>query len=149
MNELTVRSATEADLAALKIIEDACFPDPWSEGALASHLQNETTVTLLATLDGVAVGSLLLSFLPPEGEIYRIATLPDARRRGVGRALLSAGLSLAARAGVLRIFLDVRASNTAAQSLYTTHGFAQTGVRRDYYRAPREDAVLMEREVSP
>lgn len=88
-----------------------------------------------------------MGLMPPEGEIYRIATLPSARCRGVGRALLARGEELAQEAGVCRIFLDVRASNEPAKALYATHGYAQTGIRRDYYRVPREDAVLMEREV--
>ena len=128
-------------------LEEACFPDPWSEGAIASHLASSATLTLLAVRDGEAVGAILMGLTPPEGEIYRIAALPEARRTGVGRALLAEGLSLAKAAGTERIFLDVRVSNEPARALYATHGFRETGIRRDYYRSPREDAVLMEREV--
>ena len=141
------RIATALDLPALARIEEACFPDPWSEGAIASHLASSATLTLLAVRDGEAVGAILMGLTPPEGEIYRIATLPEARRTGVGRALLAEGLSLAKAAGTERIFLDARVSNEPARALYATHGFRETGIRRDYYRSPREDAVLMEREV--
>lgn len=147
MSSLECRAATALDLPALARIEAACFPDPWSEGALSSHLASDATLTLLAVLDGKAVGAILMGIAPPEGEIYRIATLPEARRMGVGRALLDGGLSQAKVAEVTRIFLDVRVSNAPARTLYATHGFRETGIRRDYYRAPREDAVLMEREV--
>ena len=147
MTSFELRRAEAADLPALCAIEAACFSDPWSEGALASHLDNSATLTLVATADGRAVGALLLGLCPPEAEIYRIATLPDARRLGIGRALLSRGLDALREAGVTKIFLDVREGNTPARTLYATHGFRETGVRRDYYRAPRENAVLMEREV--
>ena len=147
MSFLECRAATALDLPALASIEEACFPDPWSEGAIASHLASDATLTLLAILDGEAVGAILMGLTPPEGEIYRIATLPEARRKGVGRALLAEGLSLSKAAGTERIFLDVRVSNEPARALYATHGFRETGIRRDYYRSPREDAVLMEREV--
>lgn len=144
---LEIRRATEADTAALARLEKDCFPDPWSEGALASHLASEATATLVACREGEIVGAILLGLTPPEGEIYRIATLPSCRRGGVGRALLTAAERTAREAGVARMFLDVRVSNEPARALYATHGYAQTGIRRDYYRAPREDAVLMEREV--
>ncbi|MBQ8859693.1 MAG: GNAT family N-acetyltransferase, partial [Clostridia bacterium] len=127
MKTLELRRATAADIPALARIEEACFPDPWSEGALSSHLASEATLTLVACLDGEAVGALLMGLMPPEGEIYRIATLPSARCRGVGRALLARGEELAQEAGVCRIFLDVRASNEPAKALYATHGYAQTG----------------------
>ena len=147
MTSFEIRRAAVTDIPALATIEAACFSDAWSEGALALHLDSAATLTLVATADGRVVGALLLGLCPPEAEIYRIATLPEARRHGIGRALLSRGLHVLREAGVTKIFLDVREGNTPARTLYATHGFRETGVRRDYYRAPREHAVLMEREV--
>ena len=145
---ITIRVALEDDLAALSEIEAACFSDPWSEGALRAHLLSETGLSFVALEDGAVLGYLLLSCLPPEGEVYRLGVLPAARRRGIGRLLLERGLSAWREAGVSRLFLDVRAGNAPAISLYSALGFTVCGRRAGYYRAPREVAVLMERDLS-
>ncbi|MBQ8859473.1 MAG: ribosomal protein S18-alanine N-acetyltransferase [Clostridia bacterium] len=146
MGEVTVRPAAAEDVSALAALEKECFPDPWGETAVAGQLSASYGLSLVAERDGIAVGYLFLAVLPPEGDVNRIAVSPAARRAGVGDALLRAGLAAAAERGVSRIFLDVRESNLPAISLYRKHGFAETGRRKDYYRAPRENAVLMERE---
>lgn len=141
-----IRPATVADLPALVEIERACFPDPWGEGALRGQLEAATGLSLVAeTAKGVA-GYLLLAVLPPEGEVYRVAVRPTARRCGIADALLTDGLARLAAAGVTRLFLDVRAGNDPARALYEKHGFLAVGRRKGYYRAPTEDAILMERE---
>ena len=85
----------------------------------------------------------MLRVVAGEGELLRIAVHPDTRRQGVGRALLRAVLSAVADACPLGVFLEVRASNVAARHLYAREGFVEHGRRRDYYHAPREDAILM------
>lgn len=146
---MLLRHGKAGDAAAIAAIEGACFSRPWSEYSIVGHLSAEgkTTLTLVAEEDGRLLGVLLLSCLPPEGEVYRLAVLPEARRRGLGRALMAAGLGALAAAGVRRVFLDVRVSNAAAISLYASFGFTECGRRASYYHAPREDAMLMEREL--
>ncbi|MBQ7376963.1 MAG: ribosomal protein S18-alanine N-acetyltransferase [Clostridia bacterium] len=135
--------ATKKDAEILAEIEASVFSDAWSPAAMDSHLDGVCSVALLLTADGVPVGSLTGSLLAPEGEIYRVAVLPAYRRRGLARALLSAFLKTARAANVEELFIEVRASNSAAQGLYRSFGFAEYGVRRNYYKAPNEDAVLM------
>ena len=144
---MKIREALVGDAPTLAALEAACFSDAWGEGAILSHLASETTKTLIAEKDGAPVGALFLSCLPPEGEVYRLCVLPAHRRGGIGRALMAAGLAAEREAGVAKMFLDVRAGNTAAQLLYREMGFSVSGERKNYYRAPREDAVLMEREL--
>ena len=146
MGEVTVRLATAGDAPALAALERECFPDPWGESAVTGQLSAAHCFSRVAERDGAPVGYLFMSILPPEGDVNRIAVRPAARRAGVGDALLAAGLAAAAERGVEKTFLDVRESNLPAISLYRKHGFAETGRRKDYYRAPRENAVLMERE---
>jgi len=69
------------------------------------------------------------------------------QRRGIGRELLRFVMKLAHGYEATRIFLEVRPSNVAARALYASAGFAEIGVRRDYYPAGerREDAVVLER----
>jgi ribosomal-protein-alanine N-acetyltransferase len=144
---ITLRHARPEDAAALAAIEQACFSRPWSEYSIRAHIAGENAFSLVAEEDGTPLGVLFLSCLPPEGEVYRLSVLPAARRRGIGRLLLAEGLRLEQAAGVTKMFLDVRVSNTPAITLYTAFGFAACGRRANYYHAPREDALLMEREL--
>lgn len=140
---IAVRRASRADVGFLSRAESVCFSDPWHESALESHLAADGSLALVCELDGVPAGYLLAMLCPPEGEIYRVAVLPDARRAGIGRLLIEEALRTP---GVTEWFLDVRESNAAARALYAKTGFTECGIRRDYYRAPRENAILMEKK---
>ena len=96
------------------------------------------------TADGALLGYGGISLVADEAEIITVAVSPAHRRQGIARALMEHMLYLAedARASV---YLEVRASNTPARELYLSLGFAETGVRKNYYTSPREDAVLMMR----
>ena len=73
-----------------------------------------------------------------------IAVDPLFRRRGIGEMLLEGLIGEAKKREAAGIFLEVRESNEAARAMYENAGFAVTGVRRDYYHAPRENAVIMQ-----
>ncbi len=77
------------------------------------------------------------------GEVLNLAVAPAWRRRGVARALLDQGLEVLSARGAGEVFLEVRVSNQAAQALYVAAGFRPTGMRADYYRNPREDALVL------
>jgi ribosomal-protein-alanine N-acetyltransferase len=68
----------------------------------------------------------------------------NCRRQGVGSALVAACMAWAAKAGASTVRLEVRASNTAAHALYRRYGFSTAGVRRAYYSAPVEDALVLQ-----
>ena len=95
-----------------------------------------------------ATGTLLgyggISLAADEAEIITVAVSPAHRRQGIARALMEHMLRLAEDA-LASVYLEVRASNTPAIELYRSLGFAGTGVRKNYYTSPREDAVLMMR----
>ena len=76
-------------------------------------------------------------------EIYRIAVLPDYRRRGVAYRLLSYALKTERGRGLECVFLEVREGNLAARGLYRSYGFSEYGKRKNYYKNPTEDAVVM------
>ena len=137
---LSVRPATEADLPFVAALEAEIFSDPWSREDIAAHLTSAHLLLLIAEADGVGCGYLLGSLIAPEGEIYRVAVAPHARRLGAGRALCQALLSLCDVC-----FLEVRRSNTAARALYESLGFTLVGERKNYYKNPTEDACLYRR----
>ena len=146
MSALTVRPGAEDALPFLLRGESACFPDPWGEGGIRGQLSSDVGLSLVCYSDGEPAGYLFATLMPPDGEILRIATLPAFRRRGVGRALLAELFRQAGGAGVDCLFLDVRESNVPARALYAACGFRESGRRSAYYRATREDAILMERK---
>ena len=80
--------------------------------------------------------------LAPEWELENIVVAPAARRKGLGKRLLEALLAAARETNSRSVFLEVRASNAAARSLYEKAGFEPTGRRKSYYTNSAEDAVL-------
>jgi ribosomal-protein-alanine N-acetyltransferase len=88
----------------------------------------------------LSVGALLAWHVADELQILDVATLPELRRRGIGRALLEHALAYARRHAVRLVLLEVRRSNGAALGLYLTSGFVLTNERQGYY-SDGEDAL--------
>jgi len=144
--EPCIREGGMGDLFALAAMEAAVFPDDaWSENALSLHLAAEHNRVLVAEKDGVPVGYLLFSVLPPESELYRVACLSDCRKCGIGDRLMTAYLGAISACGVTDAFLEVRESNEAAIALYEKHGYTKVGCRKNYYRCPTENAAVYKR----
>jgi ribosomal-protein-alanine N-acetyltransferase len=101
---------------------------------------------LVADSGGKVAGFAVASWLRQEAvaEVEGLFVELDYRRQGVGSALIAACMTWAAKAGAFKVRLEVRASNTAAHALYRRHGFSPAGVRRAYYSAPVEDALVLQ-----
>ena len=104
---------------------------------------------LVALSAGYLAGFAAASWLPQEcaAEVESLVVDRPYRRRGMGGALIEACMTWAANAGASSVRLEVRASNAAALALYQRHGFSAAGVRRAYYSAPVEDALLLQARV--
>ena len=141
---LRIVPMTKEHLPAVAALEKTCFPaDPWSESMFRAALDNPAVAILLALgEDGGILGYAVLSCVLDEGNLDNIAVAPEARRNGVADALLST-LTAFGREHLARLMLEVRSSNAPALALYEKHGFAAVGRRKNYYDAPREDAILM------
>jgi [ribosomal protein S18]-alanine N-acetyltransferase len=156
---LHIRRAVRRDLAAMLRIEQASFADPWTVDSLATALSLERMRVLVAEAgdagrrDGdVApdvLGYVVALVVGPEAEIADLAVAPEARRQGIGRALLAGALAALQAAAVRTVYLEVRESNLAARTLYDSYGFESVGRRRGYYRSPVEDALVLRREIGP
>ena len=148
-----IRPGEPADIAAITEAERACFSDPWSESSIRDLFQNETSLVLVAELQNAAdrfAGYLSARAMGGEAEIMSLAVLPQFRRQGLGSGLVDWGLSALVERGARSVYLEVRESNEAARQLYGRRGFAPIGLRPDYYRKPREHAlVLALRLLSP
>ena len=142
--KLRIVPMTAQHLPAVAELERVCFPaDPWSEALYRAALDNPAVAILLALgEDGALLGYAVLSVVLDEGNLDDIAVAPEARRCGVADALL-ATLTRYGRDTLAFLTLEVRASNLPAIALYEKHGFVPVGQRKDYYNAPKEDAILM------
>ncbi len=147
-----LRPATPSDLDAIMAIERATFPsDAWSAGLMAAELRSPHGHYLVAEAeDGRIVGYAGLSAPrgAPDADVQTVAVRAEARRAGLGRALVSALLAEARERGAERVFLEVRADNPIAHRLYLSLGFADVGVRRGYYQPDGVDAVVMRLELA-
>jgi [ribosomal protein S18]-alanine N-acetyltransferase len=142
-----IRSAVPADAAGLVAIERRAFSDPWSEASFREALVSPWTFGLLAETGRGMAGYLIGREVAGTGEVLNLAVAPEFRRRGIGGALLEAGLAALRRRKVDEVFLEVRESNIEAQALYVGHGFRPVGQRAAYYRNPREDALVLRLEL--
>ena len=131
-------------------MERACYPDPWPAAAFASLPDNPRVCFVVARDDANRLTGYAIAWhVLDEGELANLAVAPEARRKGVASALLSAVLADAAERGTTRIFLEVRESNAAARALYSARGFDEVGRRKGYYRLPVEDALILRRTLTP
>ena len=139
-----VKRATVSDAKAIASLEEKTFSNPYSEEAVAEMLASSIHPSfLLEDHDGALLGYLLGQMISPEGDLLRIAVNLNARRCGVGRALIEAFLSHLRSNGCTVCFLDVREHNAPAQALYTSFGFTPFDRRKNYYHLPTEDAIVM------
>lgn len=137
--------ATHADLAEVTALERECYPDPWPQSAFAT-LPDHPHVHFLVAREapgGRIVGYSVAWFVADEGELANLAVAAGFRGRGFGTALLEAVLRDAAGQGVTAVYLEVRESNVAARKLYESRDFVEVGRRREYYRTPVEDALIL------
>lgn len=136
----------DSHIAGVAALEKACFSCPWSEKSLRAELENPLAVWLVAEQNGEFAGYIGAQAVMDEADVMDLAVVPELRRLGVGRALVTALVAALDARGVKRLTLEVRASNTAAAQLYASLGFTRAGVRRNYYEKPREDAVILGKE---
>ena len=127
-------------------IEQECFSHPWSRRMLEEELDNLSASFIAAQAeDGTILGYAGLTVVLDEGYINNIAVREEYRKQGIASALLDVFVRFAQAHQLAFLTLEVRASNSAAIALYQKHGFERAGERKNYYEAPKEDAILMTR----
>ena len=137
---------TLAHTAQVAELEGLCFSDPWSQASVAGELENPLSLWLVWEENGKVLGYVGSQTVLDETDMMNLAVLPVARRRGIARALILALVEQLKSRGSRCLTLEVRASNDAAIALYRSLDFAQVGKRPNYYRNPKEDALIMRKE---
>jgi ribosomal-protein-alanine N-acetyltransferase len=162
VRSVRVRRALPADIPAMMFLEqESSTAAHWSQGQYQSALA--TSDPLSERVGWVAevheqpgipsevpalLGFLVAHRIDREWELENIAVSATARRGGVGTSLLSVFLEHVYAENGSAIFLEVRESNQSARGFYSKIGFEETGVRKSYYGAPAEDAILYRRRIS-
>jgi ribosomal-protein-alanine N-acetyltransferase len=148
MNKGVIRPMLPDDLEAILEIERASFSTPWSLEAFKVELKdNEYARYLCLELNGQVIGYMGLWFILDEGHVTNIAITPHYRGQHWGEFLMRSVMEKMALQGMERMTLEVRVSNSSAQSLYKRLGFASAGVRKGYYADTGEDALIMWAEL--
>lgn len=145
--EVIIRPMNASDIEQIVEIEKICFPSPWSAYAFECELNDNQfanyVVVTLAEDEGKILGYGGVWAIIDEGHITNIAVLPEYRGRKLGEIIMFNLIQMVIAKNVERITLEVRASNEAAKNLYKKFGFKTEGIRRGYYKEPREDALIM------
>jgi ribosomal-protein-alanine N-acetyltransferase len=146
---MILRDMTETDLDSVLSIERKVHAHPWTLGNFSDALRSKYLCKVYESETGDMLGYAVLMLAVDEAELLDIAIDLRHQHRGWGRKLLDEIVVLARRNDMRRLVLEVRASNAAAIGLYRSAGFADIGLRREYYPAEngREDAILMGREL--
>ncbi|MEP6692975.1 MAG: ribosomal protein S18-alanine N-acetyltransferase [Gemmatimonadaceae bacterium] len=143
--EPRIRRVAAADLSAIVAIERASFTDPWSKESFVGLSVDPRVLFVVADRDGEIEGYAIAWFAADEGEIANLAVAERARRGGLGARLIDVALAEARAHGAATVYLEVRDSNAAARRLYASRGFEEFGRRKNYYRLPMEDALVLRR----
>ncbi len=145
---LRLRPMEKRDVERVAEIESASFSNPWKKATFRELLPREDAELWVAEIEDVGVvGYLVLWYAADEAELADIAVSEDHRDRGIGSLLLERAVDRAFDEGVRSLFLEVRASNERAAALYEARGFRVVTVRKDYYKKPKEDALVMLRSL--
>lgn len=143
---MTIVKMKECHVSAVAALETICFSDPWSENSVSSELKNKLALWLVAKENGTVAGYIGSQTCGEESDVMNVAVHPDFRRRGIAEALVNALVEELKAIGSHCLTLEVRASNVPAIALYEKMGFSEIGRRKNYYRNPREDALILRKE---
>ena len=143
---IEIRQMTRAHVPQVAELEKICFTDPWSEKSIASELENPLSYWLVALKGDTIAGYVGSQTVLGETDMMNVAVRPEFRRQGIAEALILVLIEdLKARQSHC-LTLEVRDSNASARALYEKLGFLEVGRRKNYYRNPREDALILQKE---
>ena len=143
---MMITNMRQEHVAQVAALEKLCFRDPWSENSVASELNNPLSFWLVA-LDGERVAGYVGSqTVMDESDMMNVAVHPDYRKQGIATALIVGLVEELRNRGSRCLTLEVRASNETSISVYRKLEFQEVGRRKNYYRNPREDALILRKE---
>ncbi len=143
---IIIREADEEQSLDIVALGEKIFKNSWNEQMVNTSIYGSYDEVLVAMAGDELVGYLIYTAPCEDCELLRIAVKDSYRRLGIGRSLIDEMVTRCADKDGENIFLEVRESNETAISLYEKIGFAEISRRKEYYRDPKEDAVIMKLE---
>lgn len=144
---MQIRPMTKEDCVQVAAIEATSFSVPWSLKAFTETVEKENFRYYVAEEEGEIIGYCGFLFVLDEAEIPNVCVKSSARKRGVGKLMMSVLMEEAKKLGMAVLYLEVRESNTPARALYKSLGFEENGIRKNFYEHPVEHAVLMSKTL--
>lgn len=139
-----IRWMIRRDMASVVGIEESAFEFAWCEDDFIRCLRQRNCIGMVAEQDDRVVGFMIYELHKNRLHILNFAVSPDARRGGVGQAMVAKLLGKLSHERRNRIMLEVRETNLDAQLFFKTIGFKAVSVLRDFYEDSDEDAYLMQ-----
>ncbi len=144
---LTFSQIKETDAKELAVLDEKCFSSPWSEASFLNEAKNPLAQYVIARIDDKIVGYAGFWAVTNEGQITNIAVLKEYRRQKIAHKMLKELINIAKTKDLKVLSLEVRESNLAAINLYSQFNFKKVGLRKNYYKNPIENALLMDLEI--
>lgn len=138
---------TEADLPAVMAIENDVFTDSWPESIFRDDISSKYSHPYVVQWNNQVAGYAILWLGVGEGHLTNIAVAKNYQRKSIAQKLLSFILQFASESGLTQVILEVRPSNEAAIALYQKFGFIDLAIRKNYYTHPREDCLMMIKQL--
>lgn len=140
---MIIRKMTKGDLKEVADIEKEIFSTPWSQKSFQNAIENNHNVYYVAVIDDKIVGYIGIWGVADEGQINNVAVAKEYRNQGICTSILTKVMEECKDRGVVAFTLEVRVSNEAAIRVYEKMGFKNCGIRKNYYKKPEEDAMIM------
>lgn len=139
---LELRLLRRDELAEIVQLDKELFSPPWPKDSFEKELANPISTTYVVAADNI-IAYAVIWYIADEMQIAKIAVVPAFQQLGIASWMMESIFSEARVRGITHAFIEVRQSNRGAIELYRKFGFAESGVRRDYYESPKENALLM------
>lgn len=140
---MQINKLSESNVNKVRQIEEECFAHPWSLDSIRAELDKEGSFFFVAEDNGSPVGYIGFNIVLDEGYIANVAVRHKYRRQGIAKILIQTVIDTAVNNNLAFVTLEVRPSNRNAVSLYKKYGFEEVGRRKNFYRDPTEDGLIM------
>jgi len=148
MEGFKLRDMRPEDLPQVHAIEESLEHSPWSMRSFAHELQSEDSILKIAEFNSQVIGYICVKILLEVAHLMKIMIIPEYRRKGIGtRLVLTCIDALRVKNSIKKLTLEVRESNPSAINFYKKLGFKIEGKRKSYYINPKEDAIIMSKEI--
>ena len=147
MDNLLIREMNTTDIISVAGMESEIFPDPWPQSAFMEHIENKNWHGIIAESYGKVIGYACYMIVTDEAHLTNVAVVEEFRRKSVANQLVESILEELKSRECATLYLEVRVSNLSAIKFYEKLKFKELYFRNNYYRQPKEDALVMALEI--